>query len=112
MLRVLIISTFIILVGCQAYNTSSSDEIKYSGDGTPFSNAQIVFATKCTPCHSFHVTSEKDMIFNGLVVKGDIYSSPIYLRLKGAQAGGQEDMPINGQLTAEEIETIENWIDE
>ena len=103
---------FILSSSCQVYNSSTSDVVKYSGDGTPFSNAQIVFATKCTPCHNFHVTLERDLILTGKVFKGDIYASPIITRLRGAGLGGKEDMPPNSQLTQDEIDIIQEWIEE
>lgn len=108
----LILSSLLLsLSSCQVYNSSTNDQYQYSSDGTPFGDAKVVFAMKCTPCHNYYLKSAADFKSDGLYSAGDIYSSEIFSRLKGSNVGGQEDMPANGQLSDEEIETIKTWIE-
>lgn len=100
------------LSSCQVYNSSTNDQFQYSSDGTAFGDAKVVLAMKCTPCHNYYLKTQQELLTDGLFSPGDIYASDIYTRLKGANAGGQEDMPANGQLSDEEIEKIRVWIDD
>lgn len=100
-----------VLSGCQVYNSSTNDQYQYSSDGTPFGDAKVVFAMKCTPCHNYYLKSQSELLSDGLFSSGDIYSSEIFSRLKGSNVGGQEDMPANGQLSDEEIEIVRTWIE-
>jgi uncharacterized membrane protein len=108
-LVLLLVST--VLSGCQVYNSSTNDQYQYSSDGTPFGDAKVVLAMKCTPCHSYYLKSQSELQADGLFSPGDIYTSEIFSRLKGANVGGQEDMPANGQLSDEEIDLIRTWIE-
>lgn len=99
------------LCGCQVYNSSTNDQYQYSSDGTDFGNAKVVFAMKCTPCHNYYLKTQQELITAGLFSPGDIYTSELYTRLKGSSVGGQEDMPANGQLSDEEIQSIRTWIE-
>lgn len=101
----------ITLSACQAYNSSSGDDIKYSGDGTLFSDAKIVFVTRCASCHDFHTKTQLQLASEGLFTPGDLYGSSIYTRLKGAGGGDTEDMPVGSQLSAEELLIIRQWIE-
>lgn len=103
--------TSAMLSSCQVYNSSTNDQYQYSSDGTPFGDAKVVFAMKCTPCHNYYLKSQSELLTDGLYSSGDIYSSEIFSRLKGSNVGGQEDMPANGQLSDEEIEIVRTWIE-
>lgn len=108
---ILFVCSLFLFSGCQVYNSSTNDQYQYSSDGTPFGDAKVVFAMKCTPCHSYYLKTQDQLETDGLFSPGDIYSSEIFSRLKGSSVGGQEDMPANGQLSDDEIETIRTWIE-
>jgi len=99
------------MISCQVYNSSSNDSIQYMSDGTPFGDAKVIFAIKCTPCHNYYTRTQQDLIDSGLVVAGDRFSSLIFSRLKGSNVGGVENMPNDGQLSDDELEKIKIWIE-
>lgn len=100
-----------LLSGCQVYNSSTNDMYQYSSDGTAFGDAKVVFAMKCTPCHNYYLKTQQQLQSDGLFSPGDVYASELFTRLKGANAGGEENMPANGQLSDDEIDKIRIWIE-
>ena len=101
----------ILLSGCQVYNSSTWDELKYAQLTGYFSTVQTLFSSKCTPCHNFHTYSEQQFIDENLVTAGDALTSPIYYRIKGSGSNNNENMPPNDQLTLEELDSIKIWIE-
>lgn len=55
------------------------------------------------------------LVAQGLIVKGSSVTSQIFLRIRGSNSGGPENMPpsgsTGGDLTDDEITTVKNWID-
>ncbi|MFZ4404160.1 MAG: hypothetical protein ACOYOK_08675 [Pseudobdellovibrionaceae bacterium] len=108
--------TFLILLtvlwtlgGCQVYNSSSGDVVKFS-DG-----ATAIFQNKCSQCHSYGSQTTDQLVSAGLIVKGDPTSSLIYQRIRGSNVGGAENMPPSGtstgDVTTEELDIIKTWIE-
>jgi hypothetical protein len=46
----------------------------------------------------------------GYVVAGDAANSEIYGRLRGSNGNGEQNMPPVGQLSAEDLSSMESWI--
>lgn len=101
----------ILFAGCQVYNSSTWDEIKYAQLTGYFATVQTIFSSKCTPCHNYHTYTEQQFIDEILVTAGDATTSEVFYRLKGSGSNNQENMPIGGQLTLEELDAIKLWIE-
>ncbi len=122
-MRVLLsISLLLVLTSCQlqTQNSVSGDKDRFGGNGTdPLSNDispefKEVLETlqkRCTSCHaSYAHFSENEWQRNGYVTPGSARTSLLYMRLRGAGAGGKENMPQDGPLTPDQLAAFYNWI--
>ena len=100
-----------LFTGCQVYNSSTWDELKYAEITGYYSTVQTLFSSKCTPCHNYHTYTEQQFIDENLVTAGDATTSEIFNRLKGSGSNNQENMPPNDQLTLEEMDAVKLWIE-
>lgn len=110
------------LVGCQAENSFSGDEERYSSTGGDASldtcdgrlaAVRAIFQSSCASCHPTYVSySYRDWIDVNFVESADHEASPIFYRLRGSGVGNNQNMPPTGQLTSAEISDIQEWITE
>lgn len=108
-------SVFLLIIitmpicSCQVYNTNSMDSVKYGA--MSFSS---VLQSKCTPCHNYYALTASELIAEGLVVAGNPSESLLFSSIIGSNVGGNETMPpasaSAGQLTDDEIQLLETWI--
>ena len=73
--------------------------------------AQAVIVGQCAGCHaSFGSHTELDWIATGHVKPGQPNSSTLYSVVKGAGVGASESMPLNSTMSAQDLASIQNWI--
>ena len=106
----------------QAYNSSTTDPDRYGGgvvdDGTPggqrFSAAYNLLRERCFACHlhGFNsLTTQQQFIDTGYIVPNNPAGSDLYKSLKGTGLpDGRQDMPQDSTLSATELATIRDWI--
>jgi mono/diheme cytochrome c family protein len=82
--------------------------------GSPrFEAVRSILSTSCVSCHSnFPGYSEASWIALGYVVPGSAMTSPLYMKLRGSNTGGAENMPSGAPaLPADQLLAIRSWID-
>ncbi len=107
-----------VLSSClQTNNSASNDRELYShrDGGQSFLDMKKVLQENCQRCHaSFLKWSEQDYLNNksatgnAYVKASDPEHSELFLRLQGWGASG--DMPLNGSISAAEVQVIKEWI--
>lgn len=88
-----------------------------STESPQFLAAKAIFDAKCTSCHQVGGTSpnlknltESKAVANGWVVKGNPQNSSLYYWLQGSVGSGPKTMPKGGSMSAQEVQTIADWI--
>jgi uncharacterized membrane protein len=105
----------IFSAGCgKPYNSSTADALKYGSNVAGSANFQLarqVMLNSCFTCHGAWANwSEADFVSTGHVVARSPADSMIYYRLIGNDTGNPGDMPQNGALSTEDLNTIKTWI--
>ena len=115
-MKKIILLLLIVLFSCKDYGNPLSPDSNDDGDGnsqsyTYLDNIQPIFSSNCTQCHyenSGYISYES---YNDVMLGGSVgsesSSSDLYDRITRVGAG---KMPPNGNLSIEEIELIEIWI--
>ncbi|HEX4923059.1 MAG TPA: hypothetical protein VFV50_03200 [Bdellovibrionales bacterium] len=121
---ILILLSMLSVSCLQTYNSSTSDPTRYGtgggGDSSPggqrFSAAYTIVRNECLGCHNHgfeNFTTEQQFIDAGYAVAGQITQSLLYLSLRGNGIdGSRQDMPQGGALSATELTTIREWIEQ
>ena len=100
-------------------NSNTSDASKYTqtfNGGPNFQRVAPAIIGKCANCHyhqSWYTYSEADYDRLGLVVRGQVNSSPLYFRMSNSISGpGPKNMPQGGgqPFSPQELIDLEIWI--
>jgi uncharacterized membrane protein len=114
------ILTLVALSGClvQTQNSVNGDAQLFApvagNSSKDFIQVHSILKKNCVPCHAGDIASysEAQCVSEGMVVPKLPYQSKLFQRLKGSISGGDGDMPQSGSaLSAGDIQTIRNWID-
>lgn len=108
-------------IGNVVFDPSLVNETTDGGGGNTespqFLAAKAIFDAKCTSCHQVGGNSpnlknltESKAVANGWVVKGNPQSSSLYYWLQGSSGSGPKTMPKGGSMSAQEVQTIADWI--
>ncbi len=112
----------LMLSGCdlQTENSVSHDKERFgeeenspltSESSSEFKQVVSILNARCASCHPTYPNySEQQWITNGYVNPGSARTSLLYSRLRGAGAGGKENMPQDGPLAPSEVALFYNWI--
>jgi len=92
-------------------NARSAAPVDYARDVQP------ILALNCVGCHGpqkaksgIRVDSPAELANSGTIVRGNSANSSLFLCLNGAE--GVKQMPPKNRLTADQMTTIKNWIDQ
>lgn len=91
----------------QTENSNSQDKSTWANEAGPFGQAKKIFATSCTPCHSFQAMTEDELVSSGRVVKGSPDSSILFKRCNGSVG---PMMPPSGSLSTGDLDKLQAWI--
>ena len=120
-LRVLSLVVFVsILSGCTQPGDPIYEayELAEVGDRVDFAiNIQPIFEKSCSPCHlggggsaGVFLDDYEVTMASGAVEPCEPDQSSLYLVLQDSPPDGMLKMPLGGELSGEEIETIRIWI--
>lgn len=115
--------TFVLLLGCQDYNSNTSDGIKYrdievdDGGDPNFAAAKSVIDRRCVSCHSgahnnWANRDNEQWLADPMmpVLRGDPDNSPLIIRTINT-GGSSANMPLGGSaIPASEYTALKTWI--
>jgi uncharacterized membrane protein len=112
------LALFILLFGCQDYNSNSGDKFRYGplgladGSSTEFTRAYVIIQIRCSSCHPAWAAykNEQDWVDNGKVVGGNPDQSSVVNRIKNFGATTSNMPTDSGPLPEEEYEAIRTWV--
>ncbi|WP_408099035.1 hypothetical protein ACJVC5_08970 [Peredibacter sp. HCB2-198] len=120
----LLLPLLLLLVGCQDYNSNSSDRFKYGPailDETDpnFAQAYNTIQTRCTSCHSSNIhdiwatyKNNNAWLDSGLIQRGDPDNSYFIQRIIN-YGGASSNMPQGGSaLSDAEYQQLRKWVEE
>jgi|GEM_PF-2916823 len=108
-----------ILSACevQTLNSFSSDRELFSDsqlnfdpndpNAVRFSAFRAILRQKCVGCHAaFAAYSSTDWVAYGYILPRDPVNSPLYRKLRGANVGGEQNMPPVGALSSTQLAQV------
>lgn len=111
-----ILSIFVLLLSAcgQNSNSFSNDETNFGNSSVAgsaqFKAVNLILVQNCSDCHAYSNYSEADWISKGYISPGKPDGSKLFQRLIGSGVPGPQDMPVNGALSSDDIQTIRDWI--